>query len=264
MLADLFKHSPIPGVSIVNVPLPRLKWSPPSESRLPIGKQFESQAIAFYNQSPIHTVLAQNAQIIEDGITLGELDLIVRDEQDNQVWHIEMVRKFYRYEESLIQEDHYPWIGPADKDHLSRKCNRLAEHQFPMLYHEATRRLLDKLNLSAQNIKQGLLYKADLFSLESETVVFADEINPQALRGNVIYFDQISSLGKQEEYHICHKQEWLMEPSNEVNWLSYQALIDELSAHHSQLRALIIWRRSNEQTRSCILIPRPKNIAYNC
>lgn len=73
-------------------------------------------------------LLASNLPIRLGGRTLGELDLLLRDEHG--VHHLELAVKLYLG----TGQGHDPahWVGPSSDDRLDRKLAHLAAHQLPL------------------------------------------------------------------------------------------------------------------------------------
>lgn len=77
-------------------------------------------------QAPDVELLAANLAIRRQGHTLGELDLLLRDEEGT--WHFELAVKLYlRWPEAGSR-----WLGPDGVDRLDIKMARLLEHQLPL------------------------------------------------------------------------------------------------------------------------------------
>lgn len=74
-------------------------------------------------------VLAEHAQIQAVGKTLGEVDLLARDNA-GRVWQFEIALKFYLERPDLFPND---WIGPNKNDSLKKKVDHAREHQLQIL-----------------------------------------------------------------------------------------------------------------------------------
>lgn len=72
-------------------------------------------------------LVAEHVALREHGITLGELDFLVRERASGQLWHIELALKFY-----LGTADRQ-WLGPNRQDSLARKLGHLCQQQLPLL-----------------------------------------------------------------------------------------------------------------------------------
>src|SRR5690606_23106204 len=113
--------------------------------------------------------------------TIGELDALLMTEIGPV--HLEIVYKFYLYDPDEGQTELSHWIGPNRKDNLLQKLKKLKEKQFSLLYHSKTQPLLDNLGLILDEIKQQVLFKAQLFlPLGHQNTVFF-QLNPACVKG---------------------------------------------------------------------------------
>ena len=92
-----------------------------------LGLYFEGLVSFWLKVSPNYQLLNQNIQIIEDGLTHGEIDFIVRDLQLQKTIHLEVAVKFYLG--SPPYENPFRWYGTNTKDQLGRKLHHLQSHQ---------------------------------------------------------------------------------------------------------------------------------------
>jgi len=96
-----------------------------------LGAYFEALVTTLIEHTPDFSILARNRVIHGDGRTLGELDLLLRDQRSNQILHLELALKFYlklEPDESDAEPDHL-WIGPGQRDFLAIKHDRMLDHQ---------------------------------------------------------------------------------------------------------------------------------------
>ena len=68
--------------------------------------------------------MARNLPLRNQGQTLGELDMLVRDRASGELAHWELAVKFY-----LGLADHDAWPGPNPIDQLAHKARHLQQHQ---------------------------------------------------------------------------------------------------------------------------------------
>ncbi|UVE16469.1 DUF1853 family protein [Pseudomonas sp. LS44] len=79
-------------------------------------------------------LLATNLPIRQlGGHTLGELDLLLRDDQG--VHHLELAIKLYLGPQDADGSDPARWLGPGSHDRLDLKLNHLNYHQLPLSSH---------------------------------------------------------------------------------------------------------------------------------
>lgn len=75
-------------------------------------------------------LLAANLAIREGGHTLGELDLLLQD--DDGVHHQELAIKLYLGPQQGDGRNAHEWLGPGSQDRLARKLSHLLDHQLPL------------------------------------------------------------------------------------------------------------------------------------
>ena len=80
--------------------------------------------------APDIELLAANLPIRQDRHTLGELDLLVRDDEGEH--HLELAFKLYLGPKDGLGEEADNWLGPASEDRLGRKLAHLTNHQLPL------------------------------------------------------------------------------------------------------------------------------------
>ena len=92
-----------------------------------VGRYFESLVYYWIKYIRGLEVLVYNEQIKRAGRTIGEIDLVFRDEQDRLV-HWEPAVKFFLYfpHHHSFSSD---YVGPNSRDNLDRKIHHLFGHQ---------------------------------------------------------------------------------------------------------------------------------------
>jgi hypothetical protein len=106
-----------------------------------LGERFELLIRLAFELHPDFQIIAHNFAVQDERITVGELDLVVVDEQTHQVFHLELACKFYLQLQCNRQTY---WIGPGLKDRLDIKLHRLLNHQLRLVETEAGRSLLQQ------------------------------------------------------------------------------------------------------------------------
>jgi hypothetical protein len=92
-------------------------------------------------------LLAANLPIRQNGQTLGELDLLLRDEEG--VHHLELAIKLYLGPQQQSGAELAHWIGPGSRDRLDIKLDHLSQHQLPMSARGEARPALAELDLAS-------------------------------------------------------------------------------------------------------------------
>jgi len=92
-----------------------------------LGLRFEALITYWLRISPNYKLLSKNIQIIENGLTLGEIDFIIEESSTQKIIHLEVAVKFYLG--TPPYENTYQWFGTNTKDQLGKKLDHLKQHQ---------------------------------------------------------------------------------------------------------------------------------------
>lgn len=91
-----------------------------------LGWHFENLVAALIQHSDRFDLVARNLVLRENGRTLGELDLLVRERASGELMHWELALKFY-----LGLGEGRGWPGPNPHDQLASKARHLYDVQLP-------------------------------------------------------------------------------------------------------------------------------------
>ena len=122
---ELAQRALASGQHPIAVPLPDFVLRAPNPR---LGLYFET----LYEALMVHLlgwqVLARNLPIRAGGLTLGELDFVVRNPHTGEVEHHEIAVKFYL---GYQAQPHGPaqWLGPNPADSLEGKAHRMQDEQ---------------------------------------------------------------------------------------------------------------------------------------
>lgn len=189
--------------------------------------------------------LAHNIQIqIDKHQTIGEIDFIV-ETPNQEIHHIELAYKFYLYKTDLPYEIDR-WVGPNLKDSLTQKLQKLKEKQFPRLYHYKTQEILQEKKIDTSKIQQSIHLKGQLYiplSLMNHTF---PHINNDCIKGYYISYKEIDFLFPLALYHVPVKQDWLIDPENNTDWIPFvevkPMIMEQIKVNHSPL----VWIKRGE------------------
>jgi hypothetical protein len=124
-------------------PLPLQQQTPAARGNR-LGRYYEQLWQFALDQAPGIRLLAANLVIREGGHTLGELDLLLEDDEGLQ--HIELAVKFYLGPLGAEGRDAANWLGPGRLDRLDLKLEHLRQHQLRLSELPAARAQLQALS----------------------------------------------------------------------------------------------------------------------
>ena len=129
-------------------------------------------------------VLAANLPIRQHGHTLGELDMLLRDEEG--VHHLELAIKLYLGQPSCNGTDLAYWLGPGSRDRLDLKLTHLGQHQLPLSTRAEAQQRLTELDI--QRPQAALWLGGYLFyPWQQPSYAAPAEGNPEHLRGRWLH-----------------------------------------------------------------------------
>lgn len=214
--------------------------------RLMLGKRAERYFSEWVKQSEEYDLIAENIQIIDQKQTLGEFDFIVRRKSDAQLIHVELVYKFYVFDTKPAGSEFVQWIGPNRKDRLDFKLNKLADHQFPLLFVKPAKEKLKSLKIDTANIQQQVLFLANLF-VPIDHHVNVDEVNVDAIEGTWMSLsDWDERASDDDQFAIPAKTDWFSRELVDADWFSKEEMREKIRQSHEQQRSPLIYSKSTD------------------
>ncbi len=150
-----------------------------------MGRYFEQLLFYLLARDPYYEILAENRQVFDGKITIGELDLIVRNKERGALEHWEIALKFYLQVENHPAAQHM--LGPSTKDNLHKKLIKLIDAQLP---------LSQKAEIQADfpAVQAKLFVKGIFFYPWEKTACLSTAVNAQHLQGSWLKIGQIAEL----------------------------------------------------------------------
>ncbi|MFK8059929.1 MAG: DUF1853 family protein [Polaribacter sp.] len=188
------------------------------DEKLRLGKYIERFVSYQLKQGKRTEIISENIQIQQEKRTLGELDCIIL--KDKKPIHLEIIYKFYLFDNSVDNSEIEHFIGPNKKDSLLEKLKKLKEKQLPLLYSTECSDYLKKIHLKSIDIKQQVYFKAQLFVPFLNQNVQFSKINKDCIAGFYINKKELKQF-TDCKFYIPNKKDWIVIPHKNVNWLSF-------------------------------------------
>jgi len=217
-----------------------------------LGKRVEHFVSHELRQLSNLQLLAESLQIQRDKQTIGELDALIQTDED--AIHLEIVYKFYLYDPTVGSDTLDHWIGPNRNDSLVQKLDKLQNKQFPLLYHACTKPYLEELQLTAANLRQQVLFKAQLF-VPYDAIYHHDPIiNDACITGYYLKKDQLPSF-RACRFYVPKKLDWLVRIHSNVAWLSYEVFSNQLFTFLDNGQSPMVWvRYPDGSLKTCFVV----------
>lgn len=212
-------------------------------SNLRLGHQVEHIYLEILKASKSYKVLAHSVQLIDNKQTLGELDYIIKSLKSNEIIHIELAYKFYLLDSNLDSPIE-GLVGPNRNDAFTYKLNKTRNKQMPLLYSEASKRIL---KIDVENIIQKVAFYAQIFIPYENKKLRIGILNADCIVGYWMPMDFFQSYEfVEKQYYFPQKSEWIHLPHNDVKWQSFSDTLDTLKQRHALKRSPMIWIKNTD------------------
>lgn len=222
-------------------------------SYLRLGNRLERFFSFMIQESDCYEILAENVQIIENKVTIGELDFLVKDLENNEIFHVELGGKLYLYD-TAFEDELSRWIGPNRTDSLLKKIDKLNALQFPLLYWESTLIHLEKLGIETENISQKICFKVRLYVPHNLIDSEFSYVSRENIKGYYIHFDTfLEEQYADYQYFMPEKQDWIVDPKFGEVWFSHQEILPMVQKMLVHKQSPMVWIK-DEDTYSSIFV----------
>jgi len=184
-----------------------------------LGHYFENLYECLLKELLGWQILLRNQPIRHNGITLGELDFVVRNPVDQAVEHHEIAVKFYLgYVPDHPDEPQTSplWYGPNASDRLDLKSERLVCHQSRLAERPETRNLLHSLDIPTPTRARTFM-PGYLFYPASRQIPPPMDAPPNHLRGEWLYIDDLDRMNQSGDLAKSLIGQWV--PLVKPHWL---------------------------------------------
>lgn len=180
-----------------------------------LGHYFESLYQCLMEHILGWEVLLKNQPVRSNGLTLGELDFIVRNPLNQRVEHHEIAVKFYLGYHNENQQAPL-WYGPNSRDRLDLKTHRLLTHQSRLTDRPETRELLSSMHIPAP-ARARIFMPGYLFYPAGKIMGPPADVPTDHLRGEWIYIDELDAFRDQRARPEAAPEAWV--PLVKPHWL---------------------------------------------
>ncbi len=173
-----------------------------------LGSYFECLWQFFFQFAPNWRLLGHNIQVIENKVTLGELDILAQF-KDEPPLHLELAVKFYLQHPQHNGQQCEQWLGPQSRDRLDLKLRKLQDKQFPFIHNTNVIHTLKTQGIPLPS-QQALILKGYLFHHWQQSFQLPLAVNPQHLMGQWLHQSHVSQLlGQHDIWLFINKPQWL-------------------------------------------------------
>ncbi|TGN39837.1 DUF1853 family protein [Marinobacter confluentis] len=180
-----------------------------------LGQYFESLYECLLKDLLGWEILLRNQAVRADGLTLGELDFIVRNPANQQVEHHEVAVKFYL---GFAGAEQTPplWYGPNARDRLDLKSAKLTEQQSRLTEKPQTRALLHSMAIPTPS-RSRIFMPGYLFYPAGQALPPPATMPAEHLRGEWLYISELDRMTASASLPDALRGQWapLMKP----HWL---------------------------------------------
>ncbi|MFC4991090.1 DUF1853 family protein [Rubritalea tangerina] len=175
-----------------------------------LGHLYEDALHHLLVHAPRYSILAHNQQIITPNkITLGELDYLLRDEESQELIHLELAVKFYLVHHA---QGSTTFPGPDARDNYQKKLQRLSSHQLTLSQRPEARATLQALlgepttPIQSQHLIHGIFFD----HIAAPTQPVPEHASPHTRRLPWLHVSELPDhFPELQHAHIIPKQLWL-------------------------------------------------------
>lgn len=235
-------------IDLESFDLKTLDLARPFDFQLPnnlrLGHLAEKVVSELIHSSANYKVLYENIQLTENNRTIGEIDFILLNENTKQLTHLELAYKFYLLDPNISSVTINNWIGPNRKDSLKEKLDKIRSRQFPLLYHQATKARLDRIEI--KEVAQKVCLLVSLF-IPYQYQAKLPPAYQKAVKGyyiNRAVFNRLDHT--QKAYYLPQKREWGIDPSENKIWMDFDTIKANLTKSMEEKRARLCWQKHKD------------------
>ncbi len=203
---------------------------------IPLGKYAEDIIKCYLENFPRYKLLASNLQLIENKVTIGELDYLLKDLKTHEFIHLEFSIKYYL---KTKIKDKTIFLGPSTKDWMNRKIIKLKTHQTQL---SNTHKRLLPVELREISFKQKAIIKGCLFYPWEEWKEKATK--NETIEGWWLSIKKVDEIYEENFVYqiIKKKKSWIFPYDLTFDQLNFKQMKKELEDHFNDLNELMLVR----------------------
>lgn len=194
-----------------------------------LGQYFERLYACMLEDLMGWQILLKNQPIRDRGLTLGELDFIVRNPRDQTVEHHEIAVKFY-LGDNRTNPGSALWYGPNSKDRLDLKSARLLTHQSRLAEKPETRAILDSMGIPLPD-RARIFMPGYLFYPAGQTLLPPADVPANHLHGEWLYLNEVEAFSDPGLRPEAAAERWV--PLVKPHWLGPWSQTTEPYTRHA-------------------------------
>lgn len=226
--------------------------------RTVLGKQAEYLFKFCADSSSNYKVLASNIQIFNGKRTIGEIDYLLQHQKSKNIYHVELVYKFYIFEPGKSFESSHLtnfqnqelscYVGPNRRDHFIKKFDHLKNQQLPLLQLPETVEHLGSLGVDVDQIKQQVCFLAHVYIPREMWNHDFKYLNKSCIKGYYVDEHAFAKAETSNIYFIPKKKQWKLQPQELETSYSFQEAKVEINKKLNRDFAPMVWKKLDDGT----------------
>lgn len=216
------------------------KSYPEDLQKIHLGKYAEELLCFYFQNSSKYSLLGYNLQLIDDKLTVGEIDYLLLENESQVRIHLELAIKFFL---KIKIDGEYQWIGPSTKDNLSKKKNKLLNHQLRLVSNY--NRLLP-VEFQQKDFTPQLLLKGAEFIHFKEYI----ECNNPFINAWWLHREALESVQEESQLYsiVPNRKDWIFPFNKRLERMNFQQLKLEISDYLELQNEIMISRFQSDGT----------------
>jgi len=218
-----------------------------------LGRYFETLLEGLFFVALKINPIFKNILIMNEKITTGELDFILKNPFGTGFIHLETAIKFY-----LFSENDMLYWGPNGIDRLDLKLKQLKCHQIPLIKNNNSKAFLEEKKIHP--IQSACLLKGYLFYHFSKPIIHDSlnkEINSSHLKGWWAFVNELdpffNAQATKSRWIILEKKDWIgpfQAEKSKIKVFTSSLIKDEIYNHFKSSNRSLMIIKLHEKTAS--------------